>query len=111
MLLDVERRAGTSNELTIYWAVLEPDYLIDVTTLTGTLKPYGHSPLNFLINAFQPNEPNRHILLGNMANQFMDDCIHEGQQAVFDVSARRNYRDNLLAYAGVPQTEMNAPAF
>lgn len=111
MLLDVERRAGTSNELTIYWAVLEPDYLIDVTTLTGTLKPYGHSPLNFLINAFQPNEPNRHILLGNMANQFMDDCIHEGQQAVFDVSARRNYRDNLLAYAGVPQTEMNAAFF
>ena len=111
MLLDVERQPDDALGLTVFMAVLEPDYLIDVTSLTGTLKPYGHSPLNYLINAFSPNESNRYILLGNMANQFMDDCIHEGENASFEVSARRNYRDNLAAYAALTAKDIDAAFF
>ncbi len=111
MLLDAVPVSGKTQTLQVYMAILEPDYLLDVTALTNCLKPYGHSPLNYLIDAFRPAQPNPHILLGNMANQFMDDCINDGGQATFEASARRSFRDNVLLYACLPDEVMPASFF
>ncbi|MGM9687564.1 MAG: DEAD/DEAH box helicase [Alloprevotella sp.] len=111
MLLDAAPVSGKAQTLQVYMAILEPDYLLDVTALTNCLKPYGHSPLNYLIDAFRPAQPNPHILLGNMANQFMDDCINDGSRAIFEASARRSFRDNLLAYACLPDEAVSASFF
>ena len=111
MLLDAVPASGTPQTLQVYMAILEPDYLIDVTALTNCLKPYGHSPLNYLIDAFRPAQPNPHILLGNMANQFMDDCINDGSQATFEASALRSFRDNVLLYASLPDEAVPASFF
>ncbi len=110
MLLDAVAVAGAAQTLEAGMVILEPDYLLDVTSLTSCLKPFGHSPLNYLLGLFLPAEPTKHILLGNLANQFMDDCIYGGAKATFEESARRHFRSDLLSYICLPQQEIG-PAF
>lgn len=61
--------------------ILEPDYLIDVSALAECIKDYSRHPLNFLRSRFEPQLNNRHILLGNIANLFLDELIHEKADA------------------------------
>ena len=78
--------------------ILEPDFLIDVSALTACVKPYGISALNYLVAQLQPRQTTRAILLGNAANQFMDDCIHSAN-ADFSESMQTHFRQSLLDYA------------
>lgn len=86
--------------------VLEPDFLIDVTALCACLKPYGHSPLNYLLSKFSPSEPSVHILKGNAANDMMEHCLREpaaaDDAAVYRHAIRDNYGRYLLDYAALP---------
>lgn len=68
-LLDAKADPKKADALLAYMVIVEPDYLIDVSSLTACIKPYGSSPLNFLLNRFAPNVSNRAILMGNLANQ------------------------------------------
>lgn len=81
--------------------VLEPDYLVDVSALADSFQSYGASPLNYLVNRFRPKEVTRHILLGNAANQFLDDCVNEQESspATYNRSMQKAFRNELLAYS------------
>ena len=78
--------------------ILEPDFLIDVSALTACVKPYGTSPLNYLLAQLQPRQTTRAILLGNAANQFMDDCTNTAE-VNFAESMQTHFRQSLLDYA------------
>ncbi|MBQ8009596.1 MAG: AAA family ATPase [Bacteroidaceae bacterium] len=62
--------------LTPMFIVLEPDYLIDVSTLAECFKNYGHHPANYLMSRLTPAENTRHLILGNIANAFLDEWIY-----------------------------------
>ncbi len=81
--------------------VLEPDYLVDVSALAESFQNYGTSPMNYLVSRFRPKEITRHILLGNAANQFLDDCVNERDTlpATYDRSMQKTFRNDLLAYS------------
>lgn len=57
--------------------VFEPDYLIDISSLSECFKPYGCHPLNYSLSRLQNRETTVPILLGNTANFFMDELLHE----------------------------------
>ena len=57
--------------------VLEPDYLVDISSLAECFRPYGNHPLNYILGRIRPSENTRHILLGNTANFFIDALINE----------------------------------
>lgn len=57
--------------------VLEPDYLIDISSLAECMKEYGKHPLNFVQSKFEAIEITPAILLGNAANSFLDDFVNE----------------------------------
>ena len=80
--------------------VVEPDYLIDISSLAECVQNYGSHPLNYLVNKFKPREISHYILLGNAANQFLDDCVNEqpGQPATYLQSIRKVFNDTPLAY-------------
>lgn len=61
--------------------ILEPDYLLDVSALAECRKEHSRHPLNFLRSRLEPVLVNRHILLGNIANLFLDEIIHETPDA------------------------------
>lgn len=90
--------------------ILEPDFLIDVSTLTACVKPYGSSPLHYLLMKLAPKENTIPILLGNAANQFMDDSINsftekpdkQTERELFLQSIRKHFRSSLLDYVCCP---------
>ncbi len=74
-LLDV-----TIDELGVYLPdliVLEPDYLIDISSLSECFKEYSKHPLNYVQNKFEALANTKHILLGNAANLFLDEFVNE----------------------------------
>ena len=56
--------------------VLEPDYLIDISTLAECFKDYGCHPANYNLNKLVPISNARPLLLGNIVNLFLDEWIH-----------------------------------
>ena len=92
--------------------VLEPDFLIDVTSLTACMKPYGHTPLNYLLRMLSPMVCTAPILLGQAANQFMDDCIHTPPAELdWQVSMRRHFADYALEYTCLPAEQVGKDYF
>lgn len=57
--------------------VLEPDYLIDISSLAECMKEYGEHPLNFIQGKLEPIKNTKYILLGNAANLFLDEFVNE----------------------------------
>jgi hypothetical protein len=60
------------------YLILEPDYLIDISTLAECHRDYGAHPLNYVLARLQAPENARPLLLGNIANLFLDEWIHAG---------------------------------
>ena len=77
--------------------VVEPDLMIDVTALCGCMKTYGDSALNYLVNRISPDEQNKYQLLGNIAGQFLDDCINHPDITYLE-SIRHAFRQNVLGF-------------
>ncbi|MCF0188477.1 MAG: hypothetical protein HUK04_03170, partial [Bacteroidaceae bacterium] len=88
-------------------AVLEPDLLIDVTTLCGCMKPYGFHALNSLLGRYESRVTTWQIELGNMANDFFDACVHDNRGSEktlhkrFMEAVTRSFRANALRYSAV----------
>lgn len=59
--------------------ILEPDYLLNVTSLSECYKDYGSHPLNYVLAKFMPVSDSKYILLGNTANMFLDELIYGGE--------------------------------
>lgn len=78
--------------------VIEPDYLIDVSALAACYKPYGHHPCNYLIAQLAPYANSSAILLGNAANQFMEDAAGPSEDIGFRQSVKKHFRNALLGY-------------
>ena len=81
--------------------VLEPDFLIDISSLSACVESWGSSELNYLYRKFAPNESKEYTLLGDAANQFLDDLVNEdtNHPTEWRESLQRNFRDYLLEYS------------
>lgn len=57
--------------------ILEPDYLLDISSLAECMKDEGYSHLNFFRSRLE-TIPNKHyLLLGNIANNMLDEFVNE----------------------------------
>lgn len=61
--------------------VLEPDYLIDASAMAECFQNYGRSHLHYFRRKFEQTENSQHILLGNLANFFLDELIFSDNPA------------------------------
>ena len=73
-LLDVKR--NDDGTYTPSFIVLEPDYLIDISSLAECYRDYGSHPANYLMSRLVPIDNARPLLLGNIANLFLDEWIY-----------------------------------
>ena len=60
--------------------VLNPDFLIDISTLSSCFAEYGHHPYNYFLNRLKPRANTHYILMGNLAGKFLDEYINETPQ-------------------------------
>ena len=62
--------------------VLEPDYLVSVTTIAECAQKDGTIPEWALLNAFLPDETSRPLVVGNLVNLLLDEEVsHAARQA------------------------------
>ena len=73
-LLDVKR--NEDGTYTPSFIVLDPDYLVDISALAECYRDYGSNPANYLMCRLVPIDNARPLLLGNIANLFLDEWIH-----------------------------------
>ncbi len=78
--------------------VVEPDCLMDISTIASCFEDYGHHPLLYLVNRMKPKANTQAILLGNFAGAALDDIIHS-EQFDFGRTLNKNFRDKALEYA------------
>ena len=55
--------------------VIEPDFLIDITAIADASLEREAGDLAFLVKKFLPVEPNKYLLLGHIANFFLDEIM------------------------------------
>ena len=82
--------------------VVEPDYLIDISTIANCFESYGHHPLLFTVNRLTPRLSNKHIILGNFAGSALDDIINHPAEYDIKETFRSNFREKALDYATCP---------
>lgn len=82
--------------------ILEPDYLINITTIAGCFETYSESPFVNLINKIKPAPNSVHIHLGNFAGQLLDNTVH-GKEIDFEESFREFVSRNALSLIACPE--------
>lgn len=82
--------------------VLEPDYLIDVSTLAACFHEYGHHPATYLMARLTPRSNTGPILLGNIINLFLDEWIHSTTPPDYRDCMRKAFRTYPLELATCP---------
>ena len=89
--------------------VLEPDYLVSVTTVAECAQKDGTIPEWALLNAFLPDETSRPLVLGNLVNLLLDEEVsHAARQ--FERAALKPELAKMLVPAGEHETAGNADA-
>lgn len=78
--------------LTPSFIVLEPDYLIDISSLAECFREFGSHPGNYFLSRLQPIENARPLLLGNIANLFLDEWIHASGEVDYRECMQKAFR-------------------
>ena len=77
--------------------VVEPDVLVDISSIAACFQDYGHHPLAYLINRLKPSANTSPILLGNFAGTALDQIIHD-QDADFGDMLRTSFTEQALQF-------------
>ena len=77
--------------------VVEPDVLVDISTIAACFQDYGHHPLAYLINRLKPMSNTAPILLGNFAGTALDQIIHD-PAADFGDMLRTSFSEQALQF-------------
>jgi len=80
--------------------VLEPDYLIDASAIAECFHDYCVTPMHYFRNKFETPENRSYLLLGNLANFFLDELIFAQQpdEVSFDETFLKSFRQSPFEY-------------
>jgi len=80
--------------------VLEPDYLIDASAIAECFQDYAVSPLHYFRNKLEEKENRSYILLGNLANFFLDELVYaeDPDDVSFDDVFLRSFKQSPFEY-------------
>lgn len=90
--------------------ILEPDYLINITTIANCFESYAESPFVNLVNKLKPNPNTQPIHLGNLSGQFLDDTVHD-RNIAFEDSLKAFVNKNALSMISCQELITNFAQF
>lgn len=93
-LLDCHREGQTIHPKLI---VVEPDFLLDISSLAACFSDYGHHPIAYTLGRLKPAANTQPILLGNFASAALDDLINQTDYHPHD-TIRNSFREQALQF-------------
>lgn len=78
--------------------IVEPDFMLDISSLAACFTAYGHHPLLYTISRLKPRPNTQATLLGNFAGTALDDIIHN-PKVTLQQSLARSYREQAERFA------------
>lgn len=108
-LLDCHREGTT---ITAGLIVIEPDFLVDISSIAACFQDYGHHPMSYLFNRLKARVNSQQILLGNFAGSALDDLINSPATS-FTETLRRSFSEQALQFctcSGFDATRFKADA-
>ena len=85
--------------------VYEPDYLVDITTVSECFKPNESNPLFYFIKKFFPVFQNKYLIIGNTANYFLDE-IFNNPKVEFGTLLKNTFRLSPLGFSSMSDNEL-----
>jgi DNA replication ATP-dependent helicase Dna2 len=85
--------------------VVEPDYLLDVSTVANCYQGTSAEPVVYLLQKFLPVAQTKAMLLGNCANFFLDELMHN-PEASFKETFPKVFRTSPLAFSLLSDTDI-----
>ena len=104
-LLDCEQNSSDDGDMATLLpglVVVEPDYLIDISSIATCFQGYGHHPLSYTIRRLSPNANSQALLLGNFAGRVLDDVINSDGPYDWQQTFRAHFRQQALDYCTCP---------
>ncbi len=89
--------------------IIEPDYLIDISSIAGCFKEYGHHALNYTIERLKQRSNTSPILLGNFAGSALDGMVNHETDFDFAKTMRDSFKRQALEYSSC--AEFNGESF
>lgn len=86
----------TGNEISPQIFITDPDYLLDISSVSECIREYGMHPYFYYLNRLQTKETSTPILIGNMANHFLDVFVHAPRERT--ISFNDTMRDIFKMY-------------
>ena len=93
-LLDCHREGTT---ITPGLIVVEPDFLVDISSVAACFQDYGHHTMSYLFNRLKARSNSQHILLGNFAGSALDDLINSPTTSFAD-TLRKSFCEQALQF-------------
>ncbi len=85
------------NIVTPTLVVVEPDFLVDISSVAACFTPYAHHPLFYTVARLKPRPNTQAILLGNFAGAALDEIISH-PEATTASTLRRSFREQALRF-------------
>lgn len=86
--------------------ILDPDYLVDITTVASCFEEYAHDARISLFSKLRPVEDSEATMLGNLAGQLLDEEVHSGDQELpYAQSFASFVRDNAFKALTIGQKQ------
>ena len=86
------------------FVIVEPDVLLDISSIAACFTDFGHHPMLFLLNQLKPKSNTQPILLGNFAGSALDDIINceDISRYSFSDTLRNNFHEKALEFCSCP---------
>jgi len=94
-LLDVATKEGVFYPKAI---IIEPDFMMDVSSISECFQAFGAEPRLYLLKKFIPFNYSIPLMLGNIANFFLDELMHN-EDVTFKETFPKVFSLNPLAFA------------
>lgn len=123
MMLNLVRPRKTDAGILLpEFIILEPDYLVDVSTVASCFETYAESPKVSLLRRFESATFTEPILLGNIASELLDSIIHthdtsidlsqQNLRQLYKQAATKFFHSNAMGIMAVaPKEDFHAQAW
>lgn len=94
----IDARMNEERVLEPSLVVVEPDFLLDISSIAACFKEYGSHELNYTVARLQPRANSQATLLGNFASSALDAIINQQESYEMGATLRRNFKEKALEY-------------